>query len=272
MAFFSVIIPLYNKEPIIGRSVESVLNQTFKDFELIIVNDGSTDGSMAVVRHYKDERIRIIEQENCGPSKARNVGVQLSKGDWIVFLDADDVLLKEALSHFKKLIEENVCADIICCSFYDQYLFGKKKKNTKEGLISNPFRDYFLGNLFTTTGAFTSKKTLFDTYSFNEQLRRYEDVELWFRLFKSVKIIGNNKAVLCVNRLFAEASKRRIDINEDFIGHLDLKGKSFWEKMSLYKLFIENRELYPKECHELYKSLYYRYDFFLVYKLFQVRK
>ena len=76
----SVVIPLYNKETIIEKSLNSVLSQDYSDFELIVVDDGSTDGSVAIVEKIFDNRIHLIRQKNSGPSKARNVGVQYAKG------------------------------------------------------------------------------------------------------------------------------------------------------------------------------------------------
>lgn len=86
----SVVIPLYNKEASIAQSLKSVLSQEYDDFEVVIVDDGSTDGSVDVVEAMNDPRIRLIKQENGGPSKARNTGVKNAKGEWILFLDADD--------------------------------------------------------------------------------------------------------------------------------------------------------------------------------------
>ncbi len=86
----SVIIPLYNKRATILNSVEAVLAQTFSDFELIVVNDGSSDGSADLVRNIDDPRIRVIDQRNAGVSVARNQGAKSSQADWVAFLDADD--------------------------------------------------------------------------------------------------------------------------------------------------------------------------------------
>ena len=86
----SVVIPLYNKEKYIKRAIESVLNQTFQKFEIIVVNDGSTDKSAEIVQNIKDPRIRLINQKNAGVSAARNRGIQEAKYEYIAFLDADD--------------------------------------------------------------------------------------------------------------------------------------------------------------------------------------
>ena len=113
----SVIIPLYNKESNISRTVHSVLEQSIKEFELIIVDDGSTDNSLNIIKDIHDVRIRLIRQENGGPSKARNTGVTYAQGDWILFLDADDELMDRALEHFTNLIVSNREVGIFCCEF-----------------------------------------------------------------------------------------------------------------------------------------------------------
>ncbi len=93
----SAVIPLYNKEKYIGRAVSSVLSQTFQDFELIVVNDGSTDGGAAIVHKYGDPRIRLVDQKNQGESGARNRGIAEARGELIAFLDADDEWLPDFL-------------------------------------------------------------------------------------------------------------------------------------------------------------------------------
>nr|WP_298561232.1 glycosyltransferase family A protein [uncultured Prevotella sp.] len=111
----SVVIPLYNKEASIKQSLMSVLSQSYQDFEVVIVDDGSTDNSVAKVEEIQDSRIRLIRQENGGPSKARNTGVKNAKGEWVLFLDADDELLPNALNVFKELLTEHKKANVIDC-------------------------------------------------------------------------------------------------------------------------------------------------------------
>ena len=104
-SLFSVVIPLYNKEAYIADTVRSVLNQTLCDFELIIVNDGSTDKSLQVVREFSDCRIKVFSNINGGVSHARNFGVRHAQGDFIAFLDADDLWDADYLSEMKSFIE-----------------------------------------------------------------------------------------------------------------------------------------------------------------------
>ncbi len=104
MPFFSVIIPLYNKASYIRRSVNSVLSQSFKDFELIVVDDGSTDAGGAMVASYTDPRIRLVRQENAGEGAARNRGTVAAKAAWLAFLDADDEYLPKFLEKMHEAI------------------------------------------------------------------------------------------------------------------------------------------------------------------------
>lgn len=102
--FFSVVIPLYNKERHIRNTIKSVLSQTFQDFEIVVVNDGSKDNSADIVEKLSDDRIRIIHQDNAGVSAARNKGIKKSKARHIALLDADDLWLSNHLEDIAKLI------------------------------------------------------------------------------------------------------------------------------------------------------------------------
>jgi glycosyltransferase involved in cell wall biosynthesis len=104
--FFSIVIPLYNKEEYVSKTIESVLEQTFQNFEVLIVDDGSTDNSVAVVEQYTDDRIRIIRQKNQGVSAARNTGIKEAKYKLITLLDADDWWDKSFLEEMISLINK----------------------------------------------------------------------------------------------------------------------------------------------------------------------
>lgn len=270
----SIIIPLYNKEAIVERSLVSVLSQNYDDYEIVVVDDGSTDNSLGIVKKIKDSnedkgnKINIVIQENGGPSKARNTGVKHAKGDWIVFLDADDELLPGALKHFMNLsiVHNEVC--FYSCMFCNSYK-GKVENGfrAKDGYIQNPFKAYVQNKLLTRTGAGMYSRELVLSCPFNEQLRRYEDFDVWFRMYEKSPVYLSSIPVLKTNVDYTEASKVRKEITEDFIGHLYLTGKGFWHRLSLYRLFLEERQRYPLETRELYPSLFYRIDLLLIYKI-----
>ena len=264
----SVVIPLYNKETSIAQSLNSVLSQSYNDFEVVLVDDGSTDGSVAIVESINDSRIHLIRQENGGPSKARNTGVKYAKGEWILFLDADDELLPGALEMFADTIMANPSYDFIDFSWYTDT--GKQRilaDHMKEGMVKNPFKRYFYGDIVPRTGSFVCSKTVAMLCLFNEKLRRYEDDEMLFKLFNHSRMYYSPQPSMINNQKFAEASKGRTDIKEDFLGHLEFSKKSFWEKMCLYKMFLGERPYYQEQCRQLYPSLYKRYDLLILHKI-----
>lgn len=266
--YISVIIPLYNKELIVERSIKSVLNQSFKDFELIIVDDGSTDGSVSIVESIHDDRIRLFKQENGGPSKARNTGVKMAKGDWVLFLDADDELLLDALETFLTLINKFPNFDIYNCGRYVQK--GREKHYLhlwKDECVTNNFKAWYFNRISPGTGATLFRKAFILSYPYDESLRRYEDGELLFRILKKAKIYTSSKITEIHNVDFSEASHARRNICDDFIGHLYFHGLSFWGRMCMYKLYLENRDLYPEQMRRLYPLWRFRYDLLLINKL-----
>jgi glycosyltransferase involved in cell wall biosynthesis len=120
MPKISVVIPLYNKGFIISETLNSVLAQTFKDFEVIIVNDGSTDNGFEIVSQYTDNRIRLYNQENKGAAAARNLGIEKATGELIAFLDADDYWYPNHLEELFKLY-----TDLPNCGIYGSRYFMK---------------------------------------------------------------------------------------------------------------------------------------------------
>ncbi|MDD2799760.1 MAG: glycosyltransferase family A protein [Bacteroidales bacterium] len=128
---FSIIIPLYNKAHTIKRTLDSVLNQTFTNYEIIIINDGSTDNSVSFIKsNFNDARIRIIEQENKGVSGARNRGISEAKNEYIAFLDGDDEWLPEYLEFMVKTSLEYPDAGLLLCGRYTQNIQTGERKSS----------------------------------------------------------------------------------------------------------------------------------------------
>lgn len=264
----SIVMPLYNKETSIAHSLKSILQQESSNFEVVIVDDGSTDCSVSIVESVKDSRIKLIRQENGGPSKARNTGVVHASGEWILFIDADDEMLPNALKIFEQYIKNVPDADM----FLGEVVInnGKTKKLSmtyKDGFIKHPFKKHTLGRLFQCSGSTLYRKTICLRYPFDERVRRYEDLQRLFNLYRIYKLYVINHPVAQINLEFSSASRARKDIKEDFLGYLDFKGKSFWEKMALYSFYLGEREYYPEQCRNLYPWLYRRYDLLGLYKL-----
>ena len=135
---FSVIVPVYNVEKYLDKCLASILGQTFKDYECIIVDDGSPDNSNTIIDNYvkKDQRFKVIHQKNMGLSAARNVGLDIAKGDYITFIDSDDYIANDYLEKFASKIT-STDADIVICGFievYAEYIkeVSSKSENTDE--------------------------------------------------------------------------------------------------------------------------------------------
>ena len=267
----SVIIPLYNKEAIIERTVKSVLNQSFTSFELIIVNDGSTDKSLEIVKNIQDDRLVIVNQTNSGPSKARNTGAKAAKADWIIFLDADDELTTGALAHFVTLKSNGI--EIYCCEYVVNQM-GRQHQDFiyQNRIINNGYKAWLFKECIPRTGATMYSKSLVLKCPFNETIRRFEDLECFLRMFSYSRILLSNRVVLTVNIDYAAASTARRSITKDFLGHLDFSSKSFWEYMVLYQFYLGEREYYPKEVKQLYPNLHRRYDLLILYKIILLLK
>ena len=127
---FSVVIPLYNKQDCIRNTVQSVLNQTFPDFEINIVDDGSTDRSLESARQFDDPRIRVFSKPNGGVSSARNYGIRQSRKKYIAFLDADDLWYPDYLSERILQTQKSILQCFVCCnpggSFRESWLFSRE--------------------------------------------------------------------------------------------------------------------------------------------------
>ena len=130
----SVVINAYNAEKYINKCIDNVVNQTYKNLEILIVNDGSTDNTLEICKSYKDDRIRIINQENMGLSMARNVGIDNAKGDYLYFVDADDFIDNDTIEYLYNLcIEYNT--DMSTCVPIDIYNYDYKKNKIKEKVL-----------------------------------------------------------------------------------------------------------------------------------------
>ncbi|KWX89396.1 hypothetical protein AMQ83_00860, partial [Paenibacillus riograndensis] len=134
----SVVIPLYNVEKFIGKCLDSFRNQTYKDFEVLVVDDGSSDKSALIVSDYinsGDLNIKLIKQNNAGVSAARNKGIDEASGDYLCFVDADDLIAPEYLNIIANEIMNKNC-DIVFCGYkqvkeefnIDSFVYGKKNK------------------------------------------------------------------------------------------------------------------------------------------------
>lgn len=194
---FSVVIPLYNKEKYILRTVESVLSQSFVDFELIIVDDGSVDSSLDVVKNISDPRIRIIQQNNQGEGPARNTGMAEAKYDWIALLDADDAWFINHLSELAKIINTSSSLGMAATRFLEVDTNLYKITNSEDEPSNIRCIDYFLeaskeiGIVWSSSVAIS--KEAFNSVGGFSDAKMGADLEYWARVALSYPVAISDK-------------------------------------------------------------------------------
>ena len=222
--FFSVVIPLYNKEKYIQRTLISVLNQTFTNFEILIVDDGSTDKSCDIINSINDDRVRLVHQDNGGPSKARNRGIKEAKGKFIAFLDADDEWLLEKLEKQYAFHSKNPDVFWSCTAF--KASGGKREEHiaySKDGVIEDAL-DAIMDGMTIQTSTVVIKTSVFenDRLLFNESFKRSEDREVWYKLACLYPSVGYLKTELLIYYVETEGSLNATGLGETDFSFLSL--------------------------------------------------
>jgi len=191
---FSVVIPLYNKELSIENTLSSVLSQSFQNFEIIIVNDGSTDNSLKVVKSIRDPRIRIIDKQNGGVSSARNRGIEESKFEWVCFLDGDDLWMESHLDTVFRMILDFPKDKVFCTSFIrSTENLSLVNKNNSVVVIEDYFQEAIKEYFFWTSVVVINKDVFKKVGIFRTDINRGEDLDLWIRIGRLYRFIRSNR-------------------------------------------------------------------------------
>ena len=195
MPKISIIIPVYNVEPYLRRCIDSVLEQTMQDYEIVVVNDGSTDNSGSICDQYADQcdQIRVIHKQNGGLSDARNTGIKAATGDYILFLDSDDYLDTDALEKLWAGVNKNV--DIIIGGYkkiYQDYMLLFQSDGIRPGKVYTAEEYFKRGRIdVVVCGNLFRREYLLNNNIFFRVGFRHEDNEIFVRLFlKADKIVG----------------------------------------------------------------------------------
>lgn len=226
MTTFSVVIPLYNKRDTIRQAVSSVLAQTVQPVDVIVVDDGSTDGSPALLSSFGD-RVKLVTQTNKGPSAARNKGAALAKGQYIVFLDADDALECDAIYSFLRVAEKYQFPEAIWARAQllepdarDLPLEGENTSSYSEQVIFGfPGSDTVIGG---APGALAVSKPLFDRINgFDQEARCWEVTDFCYKVaLRSNSNVVINKPTVTIIRTEANSQfEREKHVREHLIRH-----------------------------------------------------
>lgn len=239
----SVVIPAYNCQLYIKRAIESVLSQTRPADEVIVVDDGSTDGTAEVVGAY-GSKVILLQQENAGVSAARNAGIRAASGDWIAFLDADDEWLPDKLD-----AQDNLFAH------HPQLKWGYANFLSQAGNTFNPehpewkeqppdklfFDDYFEGycrGFFAWTGTVIIHRSVFDIVGlFEAGMKRGQDNDLWYRIAYQYPQVGYLRQPLAVYHLDNPVRSTKINDKIDFMINLIDRHTELSKKYNRYEPF-----------------------------------
>lgn len=251
MAFISVIIPLYNKEQFIKATLLSVLNQTFTDFEVLLINDGSTDSSVDIVSSLDNKRIRLYSTENKGVSHARNYGVSKSTSDLIAFLDADDLWEFNHLENLHNLYTSFPKCGLYATAYYKRFFNGKKMNTHFNGVSKDHFGvidDYFLAStkdsIAWTSAVMIPKKTFMSIGGFDEEMRSGQDTDLWVRIALKHKVafsaVASAHKIILDPQLHLSYSSNRVDRMKLFENYKDedTSNTSFKKYMDLNRFSV----------------------------------
>lgn len=194
---FSVVIPLYNKEKYILRTIESVLSQSFADFELIIVDDGSVDKSLDVIKNILDPRIKVIQQANQGEGPARNTGMAEARYDWIALLDADDAWSINHLNELNKIIHSAPSLGMVATRHLELNTDQNPPATSEDKPSNIRIVDYFLeaskdSTIVCSSSVAINKKAFDHIGGFNDE-KMGEDLKYWAKVALSYPVAISDK-------------------------------------------------------------------------------
>lgn len=246
----SVIVPIYNSEKYIARCIESILNQTYKNIEVILINDGSSDKSLEIINYYKsiDNRILVINKKNEGVSIARNYGIEKSNGDYIGFVDSDDHIEENMYEVLVNRIQEDNSEMAVLTSYTINY-FDKYRSNYNNTINSDDALKYLLRLSFPTSlWPYLYKREIIKGNCLNKDIHFFEDFEFNFKVIKNT-----SKISLCDKLLY------HYNINEGSINSQGISDK----KITCLNIY-ENIKNDINELNSKYKrnqSIYFRAHF-----------
>ncbi|WP_138433116.1 glycosyltransferase family 2 protein [Winogradskyella algicola] len=265
MPFFSVVITVYNKAEFIKNTINSVLNQTFQDFEIIVVNDGSTDESKSIIKSFNDNRIELITTKNQGVSAARNKGIEVANANYVALLDGDDLWEKDFLKFIKEAITKFSNVSVFTTALAHKYehkvvpaTYNFKQRNTYE------IRDFFKSSLdhtILTSSSIVFRKNIIEKIGyFDTSIESGEDTDFWIRIGIHFKVVFINKILVYYNfvpesisnTVFSVKNKPRYD--KYFKEEQQDKHLKIYIDRNRFPLAILSKLERDKESFKYYKS------------------
>ena len=266
----SIIMPAYNAEKTIVESIESILRQTYINWELIVVNDGSKDSTTAVFLAINDERLRLIEQENGGVANARNNGINNAKGEYIAFLDSDDLWVEAKL---ERQIGSLVGGKYKMC-FAKTWCFGENSNQISDCFVNAAldFEDkdkILIYDFIPILTVLIAKDVLDEVGYFDETLRGVEDWDLWIRFLQKYEAIYLDEFLakyrISSTGLSGNFEKHFIEEEKVWMKHIDLYSK----EISSYRQWFANKKqtIIAKQNRNIFDFFKYLLKLFRLPKL-----
>ena len=221
MTYFSIVIAVFNKEKYIADTLKSVLDQTYQNFEIIILNDGSTDNSEAEILKFKDPRIRYFSKENQGAGAARNFVIKEAKNDYIALLDADDSWLPFYLEEQAKLIadypDESVFATAIDIEKKNKIYaseYSLPNLQLDEVRIVDFYSASFLNSILTSSSTVLHKDVFSKIGYYDPSIKSGQDTDLWIRLGLEYSVVFLNKTCAVYQYALASLSNSKLKVSD----------------------------------------------------------
>jgi len=243
MAKFSVVIAVYNKEGFLRQTIQSVLAQTFEDFEIIIVNDGSTDTSEQIIKSFNDPRINYYYQENAGAGAARNAAISMTTSKYIALLDADDYWDQGYLQCINLLVktypEERVFA--VACRIENRKktsapVYSIANLQPNETRVLDFFDSSYINSILTSSSTVLHHSVFNKIGVYNPKIKSGQDTDLWIRIGLYYKVVFKNTPYATYNYSPSSLSNTTFNINEK----IDLYPyKQFENKHSSLQKFLD---------------------------------
>lgn len=272
---FSIIIPLYNKEETIERTIFSVLRHNYAQIEIIVVDDGSTDNSPKIVQAINHPEVRYFRKENGGVSSARNYGIDQANGEWFIFLDADDTFADGALDFLYQLQEsypkEKLFVGGITCRE------SCPENKIKSHLSKTPYFDVWRNCFIPASGNMLIHRSLLPKFgSFDQRMSFFEDYEFALRMMGFGSLVYTNRPIRVYNQIEGGLSSTPHRIEKDMAYYLPerLSAFPFWGKVLWYEnveyMIFWNRN--NPEWRTFYTEMRSRYFGWLFMALHSIRQ
>ena len=270
----SVIIPCFNVESYIEACVNSVLNQTYPTIEIICVDNGSSDSThqkLLALQSLFPNKISVLSEAKKGAPSARNKGLTNAKGEWIQFLDADDLILPEKIEHQMQIVINNPSIGFIASSFYNESIKGDRRLVNPNN--NDPYKALFITKLGITSANLFKSEAIKQVGGWNAELKSSQEADLMFQMLKRGLTVKLDESPLTVIRERAHGQISQRNPKEKWIQYISLriqiidflketKARYFEEEKDFFyqNLFIHIRTLAKYEIDEATRLFYKYFD------------